>query len=145
MMSESRTSAGAPGAGEAFGVRFFGERVDRHRDVRHRLEGVERAVLPSKTEVVRISGAVSPAARATARTVEVTIPPRALGRITVSTVRQRLTPSASAASRRLLRDEQQDLLAAAGDQRQHDDRQRDRAAKPTAGARRRAGRRRRGR
>ena len=56
----------------------------------------------SKTEQAKISGAVSPAARATASTVEVTIPPSALGRMTPSTVRQRLTPSASAASRRLL-------------------------------------------
>ena len=57
--------------------------------------------LPSNTEEARISGAVSPAARATASTVAVRIPPSALGKITVSTVRQRLTPSASAPSRKL--------------------------------------------
>ena len=47
-------------------------------------------------------GAVSPAARATASTVPVTIPPSALGMTTPITVRQRLTPSASAASRNWL-------------------------------------------
>ena len=74
----------------------------------------------SKTEVARISGAVSPAARATASTVEVTMPAeRAREHDHVSTDRQRLTPSASEASRMLLRDQQQHLLAAAGDQRQH--------------------------
>ncbi len=64
--------------------------------------GLSESLVVSKTEVMRISGAVSPAARATASTVAVTIPPSALGRMTLSTVRQRLTPSASAASRRLL-------------------------------------------
>src|SRR4051794_26174973 len=53
-----------------------------------------------KIEQVKISGAVSPAARATASTVPVTIPPSALGSTTPTTVRQRATPSASAASRR---------------------------------------------
>ncbi len=45
------------------------------------------------------SGAVSPAARAIARIVAVTMAFEAVGRITPSTVRQRATPSASAASR----------------------------------------------
>ena len=45
------------------------------------------------------SGAVSPAARATARMVPVAIPPAAAGRITPRIERQRSTPSASAASR----------------------------------------------
>ena len=55
-----------------------------------------------KTPNSRINGAVSPAARATARITPVTIPARASGRTTPVMVRQRLTPSASAASRRLI-------------------------------------------
>ncbi len=48
---------------------------------------------------VSSTGAVSPAARATARIVAVTMPLEAVGRITPRIVRQRATPSASAASR----------------------------------------------
>ena len=55
-----------------------------------------------KIEVVNSRGAVSPAARATARTVPVTIPPKAVGRMTPSTARHRLTPSAKQPSRNAL-------------------------------------------
>ena len=55
-----------------------------------------------KIDVVKSSGAVSPAARATASTVPVTMPPNAVGKMTPSTVRQRLTPRARLASRRSL-------------------------------------------
>jgi hypothetical protein len=50
----------------------------------------------AKMEEVKSSGAVSPAARATARIVPVRMPPRAAGRTIPSVVRQRLTPSAAA-------------------------------------------------
>ena len=114
-------------SGEAFGVRFFGEREDRHRDVGQRFERVEaRTGWRSKTEVAKISGAVSPAARATASTVEVTIPPSALGRITPSTGAPAADPERVGGFAQAVRDEQEHLLAAAGDQRQLDDRQRDR-------------------
>src|SRR5215204_1274662 len=52
------------------------------------------------TDVVKRSGAVSPAARATASVAPVAIPPTAVGRTTPRTVRQRLAPSAKLASRR---------------------------------------------
>ena len=52
----------------------------------------------AKIELVKSSGAVSPAARAIARTVPVRMPPTLEGRITPSTVRQRRTPSARLAS-----------------------------------------------
>ena len=53
----------------------------------------------TKIEHVKSSGAVSPAARATATMVAVTIPPTAVGRITVRTVRVREAPSAMLPSR----------------------------------------------
>ena len=52
-----------------------------------------------KIEHVKSSGAVSPATRAIAITVPVRTPPTAVGRMTPTTVRQRLTPSARLASR----------------------------------------------
>ena len=52
-----------------------------------------------KIEHVNSSGAVSPAARATAITVPVRIPPSVVGKTTPTVVRQRLTPSARLASR----------------------------------------------
>ena len=53
----------------------------------------------TKIDQVKSSGAVSPAARAIATMVAVTIPPTAVGRITVSTVRVREAPSAMLPSR----------------------------------------------
>ena len=47
-----------------------------------------------KIEQVKRSGAVSPAARATASVVPVTMPPIAVGSTTLSTVRHFETPSA---------------------------------------------------
>ena len=52
-----------------------------------------------KIELVNSSGAVSPAARATARTPPVMMPLKAVGRMIPITVLQRLTPSARLASR----------------------------------------------
>src|SRR6266700_6218546 len=51
------------------------------------------------TEHVKRRGAVSPAARATPSTVPVMIPPIVCGSTTLTTVRQRATPSARLASR----------------------------------------------
>src|SRR6059036_2596890 len=51
-----------------------------------------------KIEVVKRSGAVSPAARATASSAPVIMPLRAVGTTTESVVLQRLAPSASPAS-----------------------------------------------
>src|SRR5689334_5823918 len=56
-------------------------------------EGFQLTSCPASAHVKR-SGAVSPAARATARVVPVTMPPIAVGRITLSTVRHFETPSA---------------------------------------------------
>ena len=52
-------------------------------------------VVPTKIDVVNSSGGVPPAARATATIVAVTIPPTAVGRITVSTVRAGSLPAPS--------------------------------------------------
>ena len=52
-------------------------------------------------EEVKRSGAVSPATRATAITTPVRMPPIAVGRMMLTVVRQRVTPSARLASRRL--------------------------------------------
>src|SRR5262249_24626154 len=52
-----------------------------------------------KIEQVKSRGAVSPAARATASTAPVRMPPSVVGRITPVTLRQRLTPSARLPSR----------------------------------------------
>ena len=61
------------------------------------------------------------------------IPPIAAGRITLSTVRQRATPSASAASRRVFGTSSSTSWLDARHQRQHHDRQRERARRsPTA-------------
>ena len=53
----------------------------------------------AKIDEVKRSGAVSPAARATASVVPVRMPLSVVGRTTPSTVRQRLTPRARLASR----------------------------------------------
>ena len=55
------------------------------------------------------------------------MPPNVVGRITPSTVRQRLTPSARLRLAQRGRHEQQHLLRRARDERQHDDRERERA------------------
>ena len=89
--------------------------------------GLRSTESPSKTEQSRISGAVSPAARATASTVAVRIPPSALGRITVEHRAPAADPERVGGFAHAVRDQQQHLLAAAGDQRQLDDRQRHRA------------------
>ena len=47
-------------------------------------DGIGRYTVVTKIELVNRSGAVSPAARATATIVAVTIPPDAVGRIIVS-------------------------------------------------------------
>ena len=52
-------------------------------------------------EEVKSSGAVSPATRATAMTTPVRMPPIAVGRMMLTVVRHRVTPSARLASRRL--------------------------------------------
>ena len=56
-------------------------------------------MLFAKIDVVNNSGAVSPIARAMARTVPVRIPPSALGITIPSTVRALVAPSAAAPSR----------------------------------------------
>src|SRR5581483_6279078 len=60
--------------------------------------GFQLVLRPTIDDVKR-SGAVSPATRATASVVPVTIPPIVCGRTTLSVVRQRGTPSARLASR----------------------------------------------
>ena len=109
------------------GERRLREGEDRHRDVRQRVPK-DRCVtlVRRRSSDVKSSGAVSPAARATARTVPVRMPPSARRQDDA----ERRAPAAHAERERRLalaaRDEQQHLLRRAGDQRQHDDRERDR-------------------
>jgi hypothetical protein len=68
--------------------------------------GIDESGLPGSPEIAfaaideaNRSGAVSPATRAIARIVEVTIPPTAVGRVACMTVYDVLAPSARLASR----------------------------------------------
>ena len=76
---------------------------------------------------VKSSGAVSPATRATAITTPVRMPPIAVGRTMLYTVRQRGTPRARLASRRWRGHELEHLLRRARDHRDHQDREGHRA------------------
>ena len=62
------------------------------------------------SDVVKSSGAVSPAARAIASVVPVRIPLKVVGMITPTIVRHLLTPSARLPSRRWSRHEREHLL-----------------------------------
>ena len=71
------------------------------------------------------SGAVSPATRAIARIVEVTMPPTAVGSVACTTVYDLLAPRARLASRVDDAVSVEHLVGAAGDVRQHDQRERE--------------------
>ena len=91
----------APGAGEAGGIGRLGGGEDRAPGYWARRGGRSETSAGVKVPSTISSGAVSPAARATARIVPVRMPLSALGGRSVRIARQRLTPSASAASRRV--------------------------------------------
>ncbi len=91
--------------------------------------GFQFSSVPTSDDVKR-SGAVSPATRATASTVPVTMPPIVCGRTMLSVVRQRATPSARLASRSEFGTRIKHLHRRARDEREHQARERERRRVP---------------
>ena len=121
-----RTRAAAQAARLLARIRRLRVDEDRDRQRRQRARGRRTEIAFAAIDVVKRSGAVSPATRATAMTTPVRMPPIAAGRTMFHVVRHLVTPSARLACAQALRNDLEDLLRRASDHREHQDRERER-------------------